>query len=171
MDWGLILLRIVHVGSAMTWFGGAIIGGFFLGPTVKALGQAGQPFLDHLIKRRRMGMLFPIVAALTVLSGVALYWRASNGLDGAWIASGTGIAFTVGGLAALISFVGGLVLVGPSFAEQAAVQAELAGGDGVLSESQGQRLARADRKMQLATRIDLPLLLLAALTMAVARYL
>jgi hypothetical protein len=171
MDWGLILLRIVHVGSAMTWFGGAIIGSFFLGPTAKALGQAGQPFMDHLIKRRRMGMVFPIVAALTVLSGVALYWRASNGLDGAWITSGPGIAFTVGGLAAIISFVGGLVLVGPSFAEQAAVQSELTGGDGVLSESQRQRLARADRKMQLATRFDLPLLLLAALTMAVARYL
>jgi hypothetical protein len=88
-----------------------------------------------------MGMLFPIVAALTVLSGVALYWRASNGLDGAWIKSAPGIAFTVGGLAAIISFVGGLVLVGPSFAEQAAVQAELACGDGVLSESQRQRLA------------------------------
>jgi len=35
-----------------------------------------------------------------------------------------------------ISHVGGLVLVGSSFAEQAAVQAELARGDGVLSESQ-----------------------------------
>ena len=171
MDWGLILLRIVHIGSAMTWFGGAIIGGFFLAPTAKALGQAGQPFMDHLIKRRRMGMLFPIVAALTVLSGVALYWRASNGLDGAWITSAPGIGYTVGGVATIISFAGGLVLVGPSFAEQAAVQAELAGGDGVLSESQGQRLARADRKMQLANRFDLPLLLLAALMMAVARYL
>jgi uncharacterized membrane protein len=51
MDWGLILLRIVHVGSAMTWFGGAIIGSFFLAPTAKALGQAGQPFMDHLITR------------------------------------------------------------------------------------------------------------------------
>jgi hypothetical protein len=69
-----------------------------------------------------------------------------------------------------ISHVGGLVLVGSSFAEQAAVQAELARGDGVLSESQRQRLARADRKMQLANRFDLPLLLLAALMMAVARY-
>lgn len=70
-----------------------------------------------------------------------------------------------------ISHVGGLVLVGSSFAEQAAVQAELARGDGVLSESQRQRLARADRKMQLANRFDLPLILLAALMMAVARYL
>jgi uncharacterized membrane protein len=43
VDWWLILLRILHVGGAMMWFGGAIIGGFFLQPTAKALGPAGQP--------------------------------------------------------------------------------------------------------------------------------
>ena len=58
MDWLLILLRVVHVGSAMTWFGGAIIGSFFLGPTATALGRTGQPFMDHLLKRRRMGIFF-----------------------------------------------------------------------------------------------------------------
>ena len=26
MDWWLILVRIIHIGSAMSWFGGAIIG-------------------------------------------------------------------------------------------------------------------------------------------------
>ena len=39
MDWFLLGLRVVHVGSAMVWFGGAIIGGFFLGPTAEALGK------------------------------------------------------------------------------------------------------------------------------------
>jgi len=48
---------------------------------------------------------------------------------------------------------------------------ELASGDGVPTEAQRQRLERAGRRMQLANRIDLPLLLLAGLTMAVARYL
>ena len=81
MDWLLIVARIVHVGSAMAWFGGAVIGGFFLTPTAKALGPSGQQFMEHLLKRRRMGVFFPIVAALTVLSGAALYWRDSNGLS------------------------------------------------------------------------------------------
>lgn len=73
MDGWLILLRIVHVGSAMIWFGGAIIGGYFLQPTAAALGPAGQPFMEHLMRTRRMGIFFPIVAGLTILSGVALY--------------------------------------------------------------------------------------------------
>ena len=150
---------------------GAIIGSFFLGPTAEALGRSGRPFMDHLMNRRRMGIFFPIVAALTVLSGAALYWRDSGGLQAAWIASPSGLAFTIGGVAAIGSFIGGLVLVGPSVAEQTAVQNELASGDDVPTEGQRRRLERADGLMRLATRSDLPLILLAGLTMAVGRYL
>ena len=170
MDGWLLLLRIVHVGSAMSWFGGAILAAFFLQPTVAALGQAGQPFMEHLMRRRRMGIFFPIVATLTILSGVALYWRDSGGLQAAWISTPTGLAFTIGGLAAIVAYLGGFILIGPGIAEQTEVQNELAAGDGVPSDAQRQRLERAARRVQLATRIDWPLLLLAGLTMAVARY-
>jgi hypothetical protein len=171
MDALVIILRIVHVGSAMAWFGGAVVGGFFLNPTAKALGPAAGPFMEHLLKRRRMGVFFPIVAALTILAGAGLYWRDSNGLDPAWIGSPSGLAFTIGGLAAIVAFVGGMILIGPGVAEQAAVQRELAATGDSPSESQRTRLERADRRMQLATRIDLPLILVAGLTMAVGRYL
>lgn len=171
MDLGLILLRVVHVGSAMAWFGGAVVSSFFLLPAARALGPAAQPFMDQLLTRRRLGVFFPIVAALTILSGLILYWRDSNGLDSAWISSPSGLAFTIGGLAAIVAFVGGLVLIGPSVAEQTAVRNELAASGGAPTEAQRERLERADRRMQLANRIDLPLILLAALSMAVGRYL
>jgi hypothetical protein len=51
------------------------------------------------------------------------------------------------------------------------VQNELARGDGVPTDAQRRRLERADRRMRIANRVDLPLLLVAGLTMAVARYL
>lgn len=171
MDAWLILLRIVHVGAAMSWFGGAIVSAFFLQPTVVALGQTAQPFMDHLMRRRRLGVFFPIVATLTILSGLALYWRDSAGLQAAWISTPTGLAFTIGGIAAIAAFVGGFILIAPGIAETTAVQNELAAGDGVPTEAQRQRLERASRRLQLAGRIDWPLLLLAGLTMAVARYL
>jgi acetyl-CoA carboxylase alpha subunit len=41
----------------------------------------------------------------------------------------------------------------------------------VPSDAQRARLERADRLMKMATRFDLPLIILAALMMAVARYL
>ena len=169
MDPVLLLLRIGHIGGAMVWFGGAIIGSFFLSPTVAALGPAAQPFMDHLVKRRRMGLLFPVVATVTVLCGLALFWRDSNGLQAAWIGSPTGITFTIGGLAGIASLVGGMVLVGPSIAEQTAVRTELAAG-GEPTARQRERLEWADRRMRLAMRLDMPLLLLAGVTMAIGRY-
>lgn len=87
------------------------------------------------------------------------------------VSSPSGLAFTIGGIAAIAAFIGGLALVGPSVAEQTAVRKELAEGDGVPTETQRRRLESADGLMRLATRIDLPLILLAGLTMAVGRYL
>ena len=147
--------------------GGPVMSMYFLA----AIGPAAQPFMEHLTKRRRIGAYFPIVAALTILAGAALYWRDSNGLDSAWISSPSGLAFTIGGVAAIVAFVGGMILIGPSAAEQAAVQKELAANGGAPSGAHLERLAQADRRMRLASRIDLPLLLLAGLTMAVGRYL
>lgn len=170
MDWWLIFLRVAHVGSAMIWFGGAIIGSLFLSPTADALGKTGAPFMDHLMNRRRLGVLFPIVATVTILSGAGLYWRDSGGLQSAWITSPSGLTFTVGGLSAIAALVVGLVLVGPTLAAQTAVRKELAAGDGEPTEVQRQRLEWAGRRMRLATRVDLPLLLLAGFAMAVGRY-
>ena len=115
--------------------------------------------------------MFPIVAGLTILSGAVLYWRDSNGLQAAWITSPTGLAFTIGGLAAIGAFVLGGILIGPGVGEQAAVARELAESKAEPTAEQNARLARAAGKLKLAGRIDLPLLLLAGLTMAVARYL
>jgi hypothetical protein len=155
----------------MLWFGGAMIGAFFLAPTAAALGEAGQPFMDYVMRRRRLGVFFPIVAGLTVLAGAALYWRDSSGLQWAWITSPTGVGYTVGGAAAIASFVLGFVLVAPSVMEQTAVRNELASTGGPPTQVQRERLQHADRLMRLASRIDLPLILVAGLTMATARYL
>jgi hypothetical protein len=118
-----------------------------------------------------MGIMFPVVAGLTILSGAVLYWRDSNGLQAAWIGSPTGLAFGIGGIAAIAAFVLGGILIGPGIAEQTAVRGELAGSNDEPTAEQRERLARAEGKLKLAGRIDMPLLLLAGLTMAVARYL
>ena len=170
MDWLLLILRVIHVGGAMAWFGGAVVSTYFLMPAAQALGPSGQAFMEQLMKRRRMGVFFPIVAALTILAGAALYWRDSNGLALSWITSGPGIAYTIGGLAAIAAFVGGMVLIGPGIAAQTAVAAELAASGAAPNAAQQARLEQADRRLKLAGQIDWPLLLVAGLTMAVGRY-
>ena len=51
------------------------------------------------------------------------------------------------------------------------MQRELAATGGAPTDDQRARLERAAARMRLSGRIDLPLLLIAALTMAVGRYL
>ena len=167
----LILLRIVHVGSAMAWFGGAIVAGFFLSRAAQALGPTSQSLMDQVMNRQRMGIYFPIVALLAILSGAALIWRDSAGFSSPWISSPSGLAYAIGGLAAVTAFVGGMVLIGPSVRDQTAVRNEMATSGGAPSADQRDRLERADRRMQLASRIDFPLILIAGLMMAVGRYL
>ena len=94
-----------------------------------------------------------------------------SGLTSAWVSSPTGIALAIGGLAAIVAFVGGMMLIGPSVAEETAVRNELAASGGPPTAAQQERLDRADRKVRLANRIDLPLILLAGVMMAIARYL
>ena len=65
----------------------------------------------------------------------------------------------------------GMALIVPAVSAQTAVGAELAGSGAEPTAAQRERLAVADRQMRLATWIDMPLLIFAALTMAVARYL
>jgi uncharacterized membrane protein len=173
MDVGLLTLRVVHITAAMLWVGGGIMGSFFLGPTAQALGPSGQAFMDHLAKQRRMSIYFPAVATLTVVAGAFLYWRDSGGLRAEWITSPTGLAFSLGALAGIASLVLGGILVGPSLAEDSAVRAELAaaGAAAVPTVEQQRRLERAAGKMRLANRVDLPLILIAVVLMATARYL
>src|SRR5690348_15913695 len=123
------------------------------------------------MRPRRMGVMFPVVATLAVLAGAVLYWRDSGGLQSLWITSPTGLTYTIGGAAAVASLVLGFILVAPSIAEQSAVRSELVASGGVTTQAQLERLQHADRLMRLAVRIDLPLILVAGLTMATTRYL
>jgi hypothetical protein len=74
-------------------------------------------------------------------------------------------------LAAIAAFIGGAILIAPSVAAQTEIQSELLSSGGVPTEEQRQRLERAASRIRLASRIDLPLLSIAVLTMAVGRYL
>ena len=60
MDWWLIGLRVVHVGSAMAWFGGAHHRRVLPVPDGESAGRSGeQPFMDQLMNSRRMGVVLP----------------------------------------------------------------------------------------------------------------
>jgi hypothetical protein len=109
MNFLLIILRLIHLFSGVAWVGGGAFTILYAGPTAQQMGPEGGRFMQNLMGRA--SQFFSIVAGLTVLSGLALYWFVSGRLNPAWITSGTGLMLTIGGVAGLVAMIhGGAVL-------------------------------------------------------------
>ena len=166
----LILLRIVHIFAGTLWIGAAISYLFFFKPSVKAIGPAGSQFMQNLAERRKYPLFMVSASLLTVLAGGILYWFSSNGFNAAWIASGPGIGFTIGSLAALVAFLVGNFGIGPTAAKMGALGQQIGASGGSPTPEQIGALQALDKKLSRAETIDFVMLVIAMLTMATARY-
>ena len=79
MTYFIWLLRIVHIVAGAFWFGGVIMMTFFVGPTVREMGEAGPKFVALLVRNRKFTTRMSIAAGLTALAGGILYWIDSIG--------------------------------------------------------------------------------------------
>jgi len=75
-----ISIRALHVLLGAVWLGVLILISLFLMPAVQEAGPGGGAVMMALV-RRRLDAFIASVAGLTVLSGIWLYWRYSNGFD------------------------------------------------------------------------------------------
>ena len=168
MDFGIMALRVVHIGAAILWVGGSVFIERFVQPTADELGPAGEPFMGTML-RRGMPAYFPIVSGLTVLAGSWLYWIDSAGNPISYLTGGgSGITFGIGGIAAWIAFIVGAVAIGPNAARIARTNATIE-ATGRTPELEAQ-LVSANAAIHRAGQIGLVLLTIAIVCMAVARY-
>jgi len=103
MDYYLLLLRIVHIVGGVFWAGSAFMVVQFVTPAATLAGPEGAKFMQRLALGTRFILVTATTAGLTVLTGLLLYWRASGGLNADWLSTGTGVMFTIGGVAGLIA--------------------------------------------------------------------
>ncbi|HEX7950903.1 MAG TPA: hypothetical protein VF494_11185 [Candidatus Limnocylindrales bacterium] len=171
MDWLQVALRILHIGTGIFWVGGAALFFFYIEPTLNKLGPNAELFVDEIINRRKLPIYFAVVSTLTVLGGVLMYWRDSNGLSGSWVTSPTGLAFGLGGICALIAWVMGFSVLTPAVQKVGALGAEMKAAGGPPSAELMGRMHAAQERVRTIGAIDLVLVLLAVLGMATARYL
>lgn len=171
MDVYVIVLRIVHILAGVFWVGSAALFFFFIEPTANALGPNAGPFMSQLTVKRKMPVVITAAAGLTVVAGILLYWRDSGGLDLDWIGSATGLTFTIGAVAAIAAFAGGLVFIKPAVDRMGAIGAEVERSGGPPSESQIAEIQSIQHKLREVGRADMVLLTIAVVAMAIARYL
>jgi uncharacterized membrane protein len=170
MDWYVIILRLIHIAAGIFWVGAAFVFFLFIQPSTRELGPEGQRFMGYLGTRKKLPAIILISAIVTVLAGILLYIRVSDGFSVDWITSGPGIGFTIGGVAAIITVTLGLIVTKPAADRMAALGQEIAAAGGPPSSERASEMQRLQARLLVIGRVSMVLLVIAVVTMATARY-
>src|SRR5262245_31337713 len=124
------------------------------------------------VQRRGIMTVMPILAVATIISGLWLYLRAAGGQHAAFARSGPGMAFGLGGLAAIAAFLTGIIVLRPAMLKAVALAQSL-GPSATPEERQrvGAESQRLRARAAVAGKAVNHLLFFAVAAMAVARYL
>lgn len=170
MHLGLVLLRIVHIGLGVFWAGAMFFFVIWLEPSLRALGPAGGQVMVQLTRRGYLTWM-PVIAALTVLSGLTLYWLVGRG-DPTWMTSTFGMTLGVGAVFAIAALTLGVVIMRPTALRVLTL------GAAAMQQAEGPErnrlLAQMDslrNRLRLSGRWIAVLLAVSVLAMATARYL
>lgn len=166
----MVVLRIVHILCGVFWAGSLIFMATFLEPSVRAAGPDGAKVMQQ-IQRRRLLDIMPVIALLTILSGLALLERLSGGFSPEWLRSGMGMSLSLGGLSALVAFVIGVfVMRRAALRAAAAGQAALQLPEGTEREARLAEVQALRRRAAIAGRWVAALLGVAVTGMALSGY-
>ncbi len=156
MNWLMIVLRLVHIGSGAMWVGMMAFMTFYLTPALAEVGPDAGKVMQALQKRKIM-IVMPVLALLTIISGLWLMSRFYTGPSD-FSRSRMGMALNVGALSAIIAFLIGIIFMRPLMEKSMKT----------TDPAEAQKLrARAASLSRWVAR----LLMLALGAMAVARYL
>jgi uncharacterized membrane protein len=165
----LLALRVIHIVGGIFWVGATMFTSFYLLPVLTQSGPAASHVMMGLQKRRLM-VVMPITAVLTILSGLRLMMITSSRFSGDYFAMASGRTYAISGLAAILALVVGLAVGRPTAARMSALSHMAASG-----ETDRQTIAAEVRRLQkraaTASLSAVVLLLFAAIGMAIARYL
>jgi uncharacterized membrane protein len=165
----LLVLRILHVVGAILWGGTAMFVAFFLMPAMGMAGPAGAPVMGALVKRR-LFVIVPTVAVITMLAGLRLLWLVSQGYSAAYFSSRPGMTYATGTVASIAAFTIFLTVSRPALGRMGALQQQMAQtAESERAALMAQMNAVRGRAGAAAKAIAL-LLTLAAVTMAIGRY-
>lgn len=165
----LLVLRVVHVLGGIIWVGAMVFNAFFLGPALATLGPtAGQ--VGAALQRRRMFVVLPIAAILTILAGIRLMMITSGGFASGYFSSRPGMTYAIGATFALVAFILGMAVARPAM-ERMAKLGQSAASDAASRDSVAAEMRGLQARARTATIAVTHMLLVAAACMAIARYL
>ena len=171
MNGEFIVLRLVHILGGIFWVGSGLFTAFFLVPALAKSGPAAGQIMAAL-QQRRLFTVLPIVALLTIFSGLRLMWLTSAGFDPVYFAGPVGRTFSMSGGFAILAFILSLAVARPAAVRAASLGASLATAPDEATRTRlTAQLTGLRRRGAIASTVVLVLFVLGAAGMAVARYL
>lgn len=168
-DSWFLVLRAAHVLLAALWLGAAFMLSIFVMPAVRDVGPTGGQFMQTL-HRRKLDAFMAFAAILTVLTGLWLYWRFTAGLDEEVILSPGGLAFGIGGMCGLLAMILGGAILGRGFARIAALGERATAAPEAERATHMQEIETLRKRLGVAGRLILLLMVLALVLMAIGHY-
>lgn len=166
----LVVLRLIHILSGVYWAGTMFFFVTFLEPSLRSLGPDGGKVMIRFFERGYLNLL-PVVAVMTMLSGLWMLWILSKGFDGAYMGSSLGMALSTGGSLAIIAFLVGIVVMRPAaasiwdIARKVAQEPDESARNALMAQ-----MGKLRTRTVVAARVIFGLLVVAVALMAIARY-
>lgn len=167
MNYLTLVLRLVHIVGGIFWVGAALLMNFFIGPTLRATGDAGKQFIGHFLVRTRFVMTMNISVIVTAIAGFWLYGIDSRWFTSPWMHSGAGTGFSIGAFFGFIGLITGF-MNGNNNRKMAQLGAQI---QGQPTPEQGAAMAAVQKQQAWVVPVNSYTLLLSALLMSIARYL
>jgi len=164
-----VTIRALHIVLAAIWFGAAFFMALFLGPAIKEAGPQGGAVMGAIIKRG-FDRVMAIVGGVTVLSGLWLFWRLTQGFDSSLMSTRIGMFFTAGGLVGIASEAVGGAIVGRTSKELFQLGNDMSKMSEAERAAAGQKVAALRARIEMGSRLLLALLFTAMILMSVGRY-
>ena len=169
MDFGLALSRIIHVLGGVIWVGSMFFVSMFLIPSMTEAGPDSGKVMAAL-NRRKFMIVIPVIALLTMLSGIWLYWRASMGFSPAYMSSGPGRTYGFGAALAIIAFIIGMTLTRPAMVRVGKLTQEIGNAAPEKREAMQAEIQRLRARGAMWGKVVGFLLMGTATLMALGRY-
>lgn len=166
----VVILRLIHIGVGAFWVGAVFTNVLFLQPTAAALGPDGGRFSFHLARHRRFSKAILLSAATTIIAGIWLLWITSSGLDPDRLLDTSRLGFTVGGIAAILTFAVGSLYIYPRTERVVRIMSSAMGESRGPSPEEQAQLGRLRGELLGAGWVTVVGLGIATAAMATARY-
>ena len=165
-----LTLRVFHILFAAIWLGAVVFISMILMPVLEQAGPEGGAIMGRL-EHRGLTKFMASIAGLTILTGIALYWRLTGGFDAGMSSTTEAKVFGAGAVLGLAAAIIGGAVVGRSAKRAAALGAKAASlPDGKEKAAVFAEIQQVRGRLVTFGRIVLILLVLTVTLMSVGHY-